>query len=315
MPIHLEFGFFILCIIMSSIEIPLFATLKNTRGDANDVKYSSIIVLILAPCLSLSIYLQNGFYEAACIIFIIHQSSVFIISTSLLSMVTRPLINGVMDSHEGLPMVTTFFLRLRMIKIFGITSLTICGFIQLAFCRDINPSRYNAVLVTSLFVLFTMYFFVVVIGLLTASVLERILKTNMTNVGTAMPESQAKKHKQVLKKINMLKGTVYLFFITVDLPYLIMGIIFCVTGSFPFFGLVIVGTFVSGYINFFWMTITMSPSSQIQRRLTVLQSPFRRFFTNKNSTSIMGDEESPVAGHHHHHHPTKKNIVVAVASS
>jgi hypothetical protein len=242
-PDGLELTFMIICLLLSSILLPLYIKL-NARGDARIVKIFAIIILIAAACVSISIYGQNGCFEACSIFFAIHLSSIIILFSRVFLLVAVPLIKGVpgLHRHERYFQVFLFIERL------GCVALWIAYIPGIIFIRNDTVGKRNLAIDFSLFVLGTV-FIVYNLGAWIISVtLNNILQTNLSEIRQTMNKSEVTKRLDLIKRLKVLKLASLLSISMVGTPLLVIAIVLAILGTFPFFGILIVIMFVNGYI-------------------------------------------------------------------
>jgi hypothetical protein len=242
MPQNLPLAMFIITSILSLILLPLFIQL-NLRSSAREIKFCSIMALIDGPLVTLTIYLQNGTFEATLILTGIIESIVVIIGAYLTLMFFKPLL--LLSSINP----DNFIQRLRIFKYLSVTLIIILKLIQIPFAQDDNPSKFNAAWVSALFITSAIFSCFAISILYIANQLKYSLKDSVLNIQNQVEESATVKQMDVIKRLETLQLAVFASFLSTDCTLLIVGIVFVSLGYFPMVGVVYYAIILASYLS------------------------------------------------------------------
>jgi hypothetical protein len=260
MPSQLPLAMCIVSFILSAISIPVFARLK-LRSSAKEIQIYALIAFLLTPIVCLVMFLQGGIYEVALLLMIPQECLLGLFNATLVEIFLKPLLQV-----KSISRVDVLISRLRMFKYSCLPIFAVIKFAQMPFAQDTNVGIYNAIWVADMFLEFVIYQSFNTGVYFSVRELQKSINDVRSNVGDVENSPNNFKYVDLSKRLQKVKLMSVMTTFTVNLPVLVVGIVFAALGYFPMLGIINYGMLISSY----GATVVLRSSLETQKFTTML---------------------------------------------
>ena len=172
-----------------------------SSGTAQKLIYPGILQQFIQTLVALSMFLQNGMFEAGAVLYVLRNCVLCILVHSLLELFLKPLIVAMSRIRDdGVNMLAR---GLYWLKVISISLLVICGGLLAGFARSDTPI-YNRVGFTCLFTFATLMF---LHGLLVELTMQSMVKQLRNVLASIQTNRESEERQTSNRKDSNLAGT------------------------------------------------------------------------------------------------------------